>query len=213
MDKLKLEKAKIGDLLIQEGLIDESQLQWALSQQAGQAVYKPLGEILIKGGFVSRKVLKGVLLRHRKQIQLGELLIKMGILTRQQLVQALEVQGFAGKKLGQVLVERRFVTRAQLSDAVCVQLGITGVDTGSDLADKELLGKVNATFLRRRRVIPLKYDETHRTLTVLMEDPTDTETIADLEKMFRAEILPVMLREGSVDQLLDGILDIWSLSQ
>ena len=65
-------------------------------------------------------------------------------------------------------------------------------------------------FLRKRRVVPLRYTNDNRVLMVLMEDPTDGEAIADLEKMFRAEIEPVMLRDGSIDQVLGGILDIWS---
>jgi type IV pilus assembly protein PilB len=205
-----LNKMMIGQLLIQEGHIDEEQLQSALAEQARLEQYRPLGEILVARGSVSKRVLHNVILKHRKQIRLGELLVKMGIITVEQLMGALEIQGRSAKRLGQVLAERQLVTRFQLVNAICIQLGISNMGTEMGHVDKELLDKVNTAFLRKRRVVPLRYTNDNRVLMVLMEDPTDGEAIADLEKMFRAEIEPVMLRDGSIDQVLGGILDIWS---
>jgi hypothetical protein len=48
---------------------------------------------------------------------------------------------------------------------------------------------------------------------VLLEDPTDQETIADLEKLFKADAEPVALRTGNIDHLLDEILDMWHMSR
>ena len=205
-------KEKIGQLLVNEGIIDQRQLEQALTEQAQQATCIPLGEILRELGFVSRRTLHDVLLRYRKQIPLGELLAKMGAITDDQLAQALKVQKFTGRKVGQILVESGFVTRTRLVDALCVQLGISGAD-GVGPADKELLDKVTTAFLRRKRVIPLRYNEDHRAVTVLMEDPADSETVADLQKIFKTDVEPVMLRTGSIDHLIDGVFDIWYSSR
>jgi len=213
MDNGLTDKIMIGQLLVQEGLIDEKQLQAALSEQGRPHSYRPLGEILVGRGFITRRAFHRVLVKHRKQIRLGELLVKMGVISSGQLVQALEIQGRSARKLGQILVERELVTRSQLVDAICVQLGITGIDSRTGDFDRALLDKVNAAFLKKTRAVPLKYASDRRVLLVLMEDPTDTETIADLEKMFRAEIEPVMLRDASFDDLLEGVLDVWSLSR
>ena len=213
MDNGLSDKVMIGQLLIQEGLIDEKQLQLALSEQGRPGSYRPLGEILVERGFVSRRAFHGVLVKHRKQIRLGELLINMGVISTEQLSQALEIQGRSAKKLGQILVERELLTRTQLVDAICVQLGITGIDSRKGDFDRALLDKVNTAFLKKSRAVPLKYAGDRRVLLVLMDDPTDRETIADLEKMFRVEIEPVMLRDGSFDDLLVGLLDVWSHSR
>ena len=137
----------------------------------------------------------------------------MGVISTEQLSQALEIQGRTTKKLGQILVERELLTRTQLVDAICVQLGITGIDSRKGDFDRALLDKVNTAFLKKSRAVPLKYAGDRRVLLVLMDDPTDRETIADLEKMFRVEIEPVMLRDGSFDDLLVGLLDVWSHSR
>jgi hypothetical protein len=144
---------------------------------------------------------------------LGELLVKMGVITNYQLTQVLFMQEHSPKKLGQLLAEEGFVTRSNLVGAICVQLGISGIDEKSVVPDKDLLDTVNVAFLRKRRVMPLKYDKKSRILTVLMEDPTDREAIADLEKLFKADVEPVMLRTGAVDNLLDELFDIWQLSR
>jgi type IV pilus assembly protein PilB len=213
MNQKEVEDKRIGQLLVKEGLINERQIEQALTVQAQESIYKPLGEILRELGFISRRKLHDVLLRYQKQIQLGEILVKMGIISDYQLMQALSRQEQTSKKLGQLLAEENFVTRSNLVGAICVQLGISGIDEKSVVPDKDLLDTVNVAFLRKRRVMPLKYDKNSRILTVLMEDPTDRETIADLEKLFKADVEPVMLRTGAVDNLLDELFDMWHLSR
>jgi hypothetical protein len=198
---------QIGQILLHEGLIDERQLEEALSRQKELTTYKPLGEVLRTLGFVSRRALRDVLLRYRKQIPLGELLMKMGVISSSQLSLAVNIQGDSRKKLGQILVDMGYITHSHLTDALCTQLGIEGMDL-APLVDKGLLDKTSVTFLRNRRVLPLRLTEENH-LLVLMEDPSDRLTIMDLEKVFRAEVEPIMFRGKSLEYLFDGVLDIW----
>jgi type IV pilus assembly protein PilB len=198
---------------VNERIIDEKQLEQALIVQEQQTTYKPLGEVLQELGFVSRRKFQDILLKYHKQIPLGELLVKMGVISDHQLKQALSAKKDRSKRLGQVLVEKGFLTPSRLIDALCLQLGVSGMDEKSVLSDKDLFDNVSVAFLRRRRAMPLKYDKENRVLTVLLEDPTDKETIADLEKLFKADVEPVALRTGNIDHLLDEILDIWTVSR
>jgi type IV pilus assembly protein PilB len=200
---------RMGQLLVCEGLIDERQLERALSLQTREATYRPLGEILGELGFVSRRHFHDILLKYRKQIPLGELLVKMGVISDVQLAEALGAQEKSRKKLGQILVEKRSVTRAGIVTALCTQLGISGMDPVAGQVDQQLLNKVTASFLRRKKVLPLFYDNGEKVLKVLMEDPADGDVIADLEKVFKMDIEPVMLRNGTIDYLLDDLLDVW----
>jgi type IV pilus assembly protein PilB len=203
---------RIGQILLREGLIDDRQLERALSIQSRQTSYRPLGEILRELGFVSRRTFHEVLLKYRKQIRLGELLVKMGVISEDQLHEALESQGRSKKRLGQALLERQWMTPSQLIDAICLQLGIDLIDPDRVRPDRELLGKVNVAFLRRRRVMPLNYDRKNNVLAILMEDLADKDAITDLGKILKSGIEPVMLRTGAIDHLLDGLLDAWHLA-
>lgn len=213
MNEQSPDHEKIGQILLREGVIEEGQLKEALKVQAQQATYKPLGEILEGLGFISRRVFHDVLLKYRKQIRLGELLVKMGVLTDDRLAQALKAQQQTKKKLGQILEDWGCVTRSRLVDALSVQLGVSGVDALVDSPDEELLGKVSHAFLRSKKALPLGYGKGNGVLLVLMEDPTDKETITDLEKIFKMNIEPVMFRTDSVDHVFDELFDVWRRSR
>jgi type IV pilus assembly protein PilB len=203
------ENEKIGQLLLREGLISDEELSSILTYQARQSKYRPIGQILTHCGFVTKERLRDALLAHKKQVMIGMILVRMGIITENQLVQALRAQLSSKKKIGQILLELNFVTRAQLVDALYLQLDFVAIELGTDLPDKDLFSKVNIAFLRNKRVVPLCYDQVQRTLSVLMEDPSDKETVYDLEKVFGTKIEPLALHNNPIESLLDRLLDIW----
>jgi hypothetical protein len=63
-------KLRLGDLLVQEGLITPEQADQALSVQKNQKVYKPLGEVCLELKFLSRMQLNLILNKYQKNIQL-----------------------------------------------------------------------------------------------------------------------------------------------
>ena len=180
--------------------------------QEAKSNYAPVGEILRDLGYLSRDKLQDVIKKYGKQILLGELLVKMGVISGEQLETALRIQNRSSKRLGRILVEKGFVTKSRLADAICLQLGIESADAAGCQADKDLIAKVNKAFLKSRKVMPLKYDKTTNTITLLMADPTDKEAVAELGSIFHASVEPVMLRGGWIEYLIDGILDVWHIS-
>jgi type IV pilus assembly protein PilB len=200
---------RIGELLVKLGFLDERQLEQALTVQREQTRYKPLGEICKELGFVSGQVLRDILFRYRKQVLLGELLHKMGVISEDELNEALQEQKKSGEKLGQILVKKGILTSSALIDSVCIQLGITKIHPKKDMIDRDLLSKANEAYFRKKRVVPLRLDKDKRILTVVMEDPTDSETIGDLQKMFSAAIEPAICPSGEIKLLLEQIFDAW----
>ena len=200
---------RVGELLVKLGFLDERQLEQALTVQREQTTYKPLGEICKELGFISGGVLRDILFRYRKQILLGELLHKMGVISEDQLNEALQEQKKSGEKLGQILVKKGIVTSSALIDSVCIQLGINKIHPKKDLIDRALLNKANESYFRKKRVVPLRLDKEKRILMVVMEDPTDSETIGDLQKMFNAAIEPAICPSGEIELLLKEIFDVW----
>ncbi len=200
---------RVGELLVKLGFLDERQLEQALIVQREQATYKPLGEICKELGFISGGVLRDILFRYRKQILLGDLLHKMGVISEDQLNEALKEHKKSGEKLGQILVKKGIVTSSGLIDSLCIQLGITKIHPKKNLIDRALLNKANESYFRKKRVVPLRLDKEKRILMVVMEDPTDSETIGDLQKMFNAAIEPAICPSGEIELLLKEIFDVW----
>ena len=140
---------RVGELLVKLGFLDERQLEQALIVQREQATYKPLGEICKALGFISGGVLRDILFRYRKQILLGELLCKMGVISDDQLNESLQEQKKSREKLGKILVKKRIVTSSALVDTICVQLGITKLHPKKDMIDRDLINKANESFFRK----------------------------------------------------------------
>jgi type IV pilus assembly protein PilB len=200
---------RVGELLVKLGFLDERQLEQALKVQEESIKYKPLGEICKELGFISRPDLRNILLRYRKQILLGELLSRMGVISESQLKEALREQKKSGDKLGQILVKKGILTSSALIDSVCIQLGITKIHPKKEMIDRDLLNTANESYFRKKRVVPLRLDKEKRILMVVMEDPTDSETIGDLQKMFNAAIEPAICPSGETELLLKEIFDVW----
>src|SRR5690349_17145074 len=97
---------KIGELLVEEGLITVEQLQEALAAQKKQPVYMPIGEVCVDLKLISREQLKTVLSRHKKRIPLGELLTNLGLVSSDQVEESLKEQKKSGKKLGEILIQK-----------------------------------------------------------------------------------------------------------
>lgn len=204
------DNAKLGELLVRNGLISEGQLQHALLVQQVQAVYKPLGEVCKDLGYISRTDLRQALDRYRKRIPLGSLLLKIGVITDLELQTALASGRFSEKRLGEVLVKKKLITQSALSMALAIQLTLPTIAPDPILIDTKLLHTVNAKFLYQKKVLPVRYNKDEGVLTVIMENPLDVETVADLEKIFKTGIEPAILASGEIKDMLDALLDPWS---
>ena len=60
--------------------------------------------------------------------RLGDMLLELGLITQEQLKQALEFQSREKGRLGSILIEHNFITERQLIDALRMQLGIEYID-------------------------------------------------------------------------------------
>ncbi len=192
---------------MQQGFLSETQLAQALNRQRTDEPRKLLGELCVELGFMSKGALNGVLEKYHKQILIGDLFLHMGIVSIGQMHEALEDQKTTKKKLGQILIEKRFIARTHLAEALSIQLGIPKIAPSVSLVDTTLLSMATPGFLKRNCVVPLSYGEAKNTITVLMDDPLDTAVIADLEKVFRAKVQPAVSATIDVSSFLKEVFD------
>lgn len=125
-----------------------------------------------------------------KSKRLGDLLIEVGFLTREQLDEALSIQRNTGKKLGEVLNDEKIVSEKQIIEALEFQLGVPHVDLTKVSIDVECVKLIDETLAKRYLLIPLFKKE--KTLTVAMSDPTNIFAIDDIRMSTGLEINPVI---------------------
>ncbi len=179
-------RLRIGDILLQEGIVTPAQLQDALMAQRVDDPPLPLGEVCIMMKLISRQDLRHLLRKYKTNIQLGELLINMGLINEEQLDEALQHKEISGSKLGEILMELNYLTEGALIDAVSIQLGYPKILPSMSLIDRGLMKGLNSSFLKRNRALPAFKE--NDVITVIMADPLNLEIIEILRMHFRAEI-------------------------
>ena len=91
----------------------------------------------------------------RKKVRLGELLVNSGVLSNEQLQQALDNPARQGKKLGEFLVDEGIVSEDDLAKALSKQLDLDMIDLQSINVDKEVLNLVPVNVLKKNKIFPL----------------------------------------------------------
>ena len=142
----------LGTLLVDDGLLTQTQLELALAEQRRTGRF--LGQIVVDFGYVSAFSLARILAaQHGVELSasadeawepttaaaqtawrpLGKLLVENGTITKSELELAVAEQRRAGKQLGQILVERGSITGTDLARALAEQHGIGSDPVGAEL--------------------------------------------------------------------------------
>ena len=203
--KDKPSKQKIGTLLLSEGFISENQLREAVAIQNGKNNYTPLGEVLVEMKYISKLELKDILKKYQKKLYLGELLVNMGLLSHEEVKQALEAQKIEGKKLGKILIERGYLTESCLINTLSTQLGIPKIIPTAGLIDPSVLKGISKAFIQRNECLPAFRNGDK--IVVIMSDPLSDETIKILENMFKCKIEPAIAGSSEIQKGIKLIYD------
>ena len=97
--------------------------------------------------------------RTNGRLKLGTLLVASGLVTREQLDDALTRQHDGGGRLGEVLVSEGLVSDQDIVTAVAGQMHIGVVDLTQTTPQPAALGLLPRDFIVRRRLMPLSIDD------------------------------------------------------
>ena len=111
--------------------------------------------------------------------RIAELLVRGGIVTREQLDIALESEEKNGANLSQELVRLRFTTEHQLTEFLAKQFGIESVDLEKVEVPDAVFSLVPPALIQKHQLIPLKL--VGSSLTVAMSDPTNLVAINEIK--------------------------------
>jgi type IV pilus assembly protein PilB len=133
--------------------------------------------------------------------RLGDILMREGLITREQLASALSEQKSSGHRLGYVLVKLQLVQELEVTKVLARQYRMPAVDLSRFEVDPKMLKLVPGEFALKHIVLPLKREG--RTLTVAMADPTNTGVLDDLKFITRYDLFPVIAGEYTLRNLLE----------
>ncbi|KPJ92024.1 MAG: type II secretion system protein GspE [Gemmatimonas sp. SG8_17] len=133
--------------------------------------------------------------------RLGDLLVREGLITREQLQQALQEQRNSGMRLGYTLVKLGLVEETEITKMLARQYRMPAVDLARFEVDQRIVKLVPGEVAIKHTVLPLKREG--RTLTVAMADPTNMTVVDDLKFITRYDIFPVIAGEYTLKTAIE----------
>ncbi|MFH1771589.1 MAG: hypothetical protein ABH872_02125 [Candidatus Omnitrophota bacterium] len=127
-----------------------------------------------------------MLSRKKPNKMLGEILVEKGIITKDQLDKALEIQSKAGGLIGETLVKLGFANEEAIAQCLARQYGFAFLPLENYEITQEILQLIPKNVASHYCLIPL--DKIGNTLTVSMANPLNTEAVEDLEDLTKLEI-------------------------
>ncbi|HHF3174569.1 TPA: GspE/PulE family protein [Vibrio alginolyticus] len=128
--------------------------------------------------------------------RLGDLLVEEGIVSEEQIQQALNAQRSTGQKLGDALIDLGFITEKQMLDFLSQQLGLPLIDLGRAPVDAEAVQILPEVHARRLRAMVVARNGD--TLRVAMSDPADLfiqESLMNLLGQYNLEFIVASERQ------------------
>ena len=129
----------------------------------------------------------------RRRLRLGEMLVAAGLVTEDQLRQALAAGKRSGLRLGQQLVREGTVKEADIVDLISRQMGLAKYTPERYPVNSDLAELLPAEMALRSKLVPLS--KVGNLIRVAMPDPLDITTIEDIEIYRNCEIEPFICTE------------------
>lgn len=142
----------------------------------------------------------------RKRI--GDLLVEAGLISEEQLQNALKEQKELKMRLGDVLITRNYITEQQLIEVLEFQLGIPHVQLYRQKIDTKIINIVPQRIAEQHQVLPLRTEGNK--LVVAMADPLDYYAIDELRMSTGFRIEPTI---ASKDELQRAIKRYYGLQE
>ena len=141
-------------------------------------------------------------------MRLGEMLVREGLLTEEQLQSALQEKKHTGMKLGQFLVYRNICREDNIVDMLSRQLRIERYTPAGYPVDLSLTQLVDADTAKSRNIIPVA--RAGNVLRVATPDPLDIDALDSLEVLTNLEIEPVVCTEADFQQAFNSLYGLYT---
>lgn len=135
--------------------------------------------------------------------RLGEFLVSRRVLSRDMLDGLLAREAREGVHLSNLLVIDQIVSEQDLMAAVASELGVPYIDLTEISILPDVWGLVPEDLARNHLAVALERRPTG--LLVVMEDPGDEQTVAELEAMLGSPLLPAVAVRDDLLRIIDQI--------
>lgn len=122
--------------------------------------------------------------------RLGQLLVKMGLLTQAHVADAMALPRRPGERLGQLLVRMGMINAGQLAQALAKQFKVPVLEAAEAAADPAAMAVIGLDFAKANACLPLKLED--GTLTVALVDPLNIDVIDEIGRITHLRVRTVV---------------------
>lgn len=133
--------------------------------------------------------------------KMGELLLDEGLISEDQLQEALETQKNAGMKLGETLIYLGYAREDDVLLTMKQQLNLPILDVTRFEVGEDVLKYLPEDVARKYEAIPLEASEGK--LVVAMSDPTDNVALDHISHVSGMPVSPVLSRKNDILKAID----------
>ena len=131
---------------------------------------------------------------------LGQILLKKGLLSREQLEEALSIQKKEGSLLGDILVKKGFISEGSLCIALASQSDLCFIPLERYKISKDIIRLIPRETAVKYSCIAL--EKVGGALTVAMANPFDQDALAALETITHYKVISVISAKSEIEELL-----------
>lgn len=139
----------------------------------------------------------------KKPMRLGDKLIELGLISKDQLQIALLEQKTSKKLLGGILIEMGFVTESALGEVLAESAGAQKFDPKSTMLDSSVIKQIPKELALRHKIIPVSFENGE--VNLAMADVYNILAIDQVRRNFPkgTKIVPVFCTETEILELID----------
>ncbi|HCI43988.1 MAG TPA: type II secretion system protein GspE [Candidatus Omnitrophica bacterium] len=139
----------------------------------------------------------------RREREVIDLLLKEGLITQEKLEKAREETRRTGLSMGNALEKLGFITYEDIVKVQATALGLPYMDLSDYIVDAGLVELIPVETAKKHKAVPLF--KIGNTLTVGMVDPKDIESIDNIRRVSKVEMVePVLVSERGIQKVIDS---------
>lgn len=138
-----------------------------------------------------------------KKLFIAEMLLEKGLITKDQLDTAINLQKSTDKKIGQILIELGYIKEDKLLQLLAEQLNLEFIDLKTYPLQPELIKLLPEFYARHFRAIILNEDDS--SYLIGMVDPQDLLAQDEIERILKKKVKLALIREDELLNILDSI--------
>jgi len=132
----------------------------------------------------------------KPELKLGELLCQSGVISQEQLSQALNLQKQKGGRIGSVLLDLGVLTVPSLVAALKERHHVSAADLYEMEISPQVLGILPIEKMKQYQVLPIAVGP--KSVFLAMADPGDVTTLTELEFFFGRSVHPLVVPEAQL---------------